>query len=586
MVRMDPLADNFTYRGTVSAPPGFVGWMAYVIEAVDTSGNRNTTIRYVANIRDELAPEVLIDRSDRTATTGDPFVFAVVVRDDVMVASVNVLYWFGDPDVAETHNASMRPSDVSGRGNGTYVLEGFRMPVSFVGTCHYSFLVTDASGNILRTTPVPVQVSDNDPPQVMADGAIPDATTGDPWTVEVTVMDNIAVSSVVLWCDIPGLASSKLAMAGRDVDGQGNGAYTITVGVPIDWAGPFNCTVEAIDVYGNRLETGPFAHMVLDNDAPSIAAVGTVPGAAVKGLVLQVLADGADNIGPPEMSVEFWFSEGEHMTVPMVRDADRPLDPRMPYSASIQVPRQGEALLWFIVSATDGAGNTISTEARMLLLVNLVPSVDPLPEWTVTEGAPSTLDLSPYIRDGNDPVDALSVTVVNESITCDGLVLTALFERWFPTGAVTLNVSDGESWTSAIITLHMVDVNDAPKILGTVPTSGASFAQGERIVFHADVTDEDNDPITLTWFDGPGLMGTGQDLGVDLLIVGEHTIRVVASDGNDESTLDIIVTVTERAEEGTLHSIIVMVVIVVLVVVAVSWYMLRRQHGSDDKDGS
>ncbi|MCK5253202.1 MAG: SBBP repeat-containing protein, partial [Thermoplasmata archaeon] len=557
VMQMEVGGDGSTYHLQISTPPGFVGRLSYVVEAIDTSGNTNRTMEFITSVRDDLAPEFLGDLSDANGTTGDPFTFKAEVRDNIAVGAVYVLFWFGNQGVDGSTNLSMAPLDVSGRGNGTYVVEGFAMPTSFVGKCHYSFHLVDPSGNWFSTPPGSVDVMDNDGPEVVEDTTSTLVTTGDAWTIQVHVRDNIGVTSVALHHNIPGLPSMRVGLDALVIDGRGNGTYGVTLEVPNEWAGPFNYSFEMTDIHRNQQDTETVSLRVVDDEAPSIGVVETVPeGVAVKGLSMEVLAGAEDNIGPPVMFIEFWFDDGEHENASMVQDVDSYPMPRLPYSASIEVPRHVDGPMRYLLSARDGEGNWASGDVRSLELENRPPSIDPLPEWTVVEEEETRMDLTSYVRDENDPIGSLTMEVDHPGLACEGLVLVAMFDAWVPAAMVTIVVTDGEDTVSAKVRVTVRNVNDPPVVLDIMPASGSVFAKGKRIDLHANTTDEDGDAVTLTWMDGDKFLGTGQDLGVSDLSPGTHVITVVVSDGTDATTGEVEVTVKDEKRSSSWTTIV------------------------------
>jgi hypothetical protein len=579
LVQMEQMDVGPEYLATVSAPLGFAGRMSYVAEATDTSGNQGRTFEIVSMIRDDISPEFIRDLSDIFGTTGDPFQFRADVRDNIAVEAVHVLYWYGNQGKAASTNLSLVPSDVTGSGNGTYVSEDFVMPWGFVGKCHYSFLVADTSGNWINTPPASVEVFDNDGPELMEDLSSTNVTTGDLWTVLVQVRDNIGVTSVALHHNVPGIAMKRIGLDAFTIDDRGNGTYRIAIDVPNDWTGPLNYSFEMNDVNRNQNFSDSVSLIVVDDEAPALGPVGTEPAdSGVKGLEVEVEAEATDNVGPLVLFTEFWFGDGEHMNISMVIVSQSYPTPHYYYSATIEVPRQADGPMWYVVSARDGQGNWASTSVFSLDLINIPPAVDGIPDWTVVEEEVTRLDISSYVMDGNDPIESLSMEADHSGISCEGLVLVAMFESWTPTTTVTIVVTDGEHSITTDFQLTITNVNDPPVITDLSPPSGSVYEKVDRIDLQANCSDEDGDTVTVTWMDGDEVLGTGSFLRVGGFGAGRHTITALASDGTDTTaqSLEIIVEEDSKTSSSTTYLILLAVISIVVAVSAV--YLFRKRN--------
>lgn len=101
---------------------------------------------------------------------------------------------------------------------------------------------------------------------------------------------------------------------------------------------------------------------------------------------------------------------------------------------------------------------------------------------------------------------------------------------------VTVEVSDGAYQDYAT---HLVDVaisNVPPTLENLTPADIAPFAGvGEVVAFHAEASDADGDPVTLTWLVDDVEQGTGNDFEFTMPDEEPHSVLVLASDDDPYS---------------------------------------------------
>lgn len=588
-VQMDQFGTTSGYIARIQAPAGFVGHFEYYMMASDGADNINSTMMFISSIYDDQLAELLVDLSDTNATTGDTFTFKVEVGDNIGISSVFVNLWYGSddhpsfPDVPI--NLSLEPLDVMELGNGTYICTEHVIPGDSLEPINYLLDVMDRSGNWNRTDVVSISVVDDDPPEVVGLLSSLPITTGDPYEVVVRITDNIGIAYAFVHHNIPGADVSWVRMSGIDIESITNGTYGTILGIPNDWSGPLNLTFEVADTEGNILETEVFVLEVADDEAPTIDSWEFGPGEVlIKGLEawFKVLAD--DNIQAPQVHLVYWFGDGERTNASM--DLDVVVATPYVYTLTVAMPREAEGDFSFMVIARDDQGNWNSTMLPHLLgVLNPPPAVEPLPMWSVTEEEETPLDLSPYIRDENDPNDALRIIVDHEGLSSDGLVLIAYFEQWTSMVTVPITVTDGEASTMVNIVLTVTNVNDAPHISNITPEMGSIFREGETIVLHGNASDEDGDELTYTWMDDNVLLGMGEYLSLDDLSPGDHTITLHVTDGIDTTAMTTVVEVEGEPASGAPLWVVVVVVIVIIAVVSVVLYLMRvLQRGEMNPD--
>ena len=89
----------------------------------------------------------------------------------------------------------------------------------------------------------------------------------------------------------------------------------------------------------------------------------------------------------------------------------------------------------------------------------------------------------------------------------------------------------------------------APQVTITEPEDGATFEEGEPIVFNCEATDREDGELSgesVVWYadSEDTILGTGAEMETDAISRGEHTIIVTATDsdgkvGTDEITITI-----------------------------------------------
>jgi hypothetical protein len=124
------------------------------------------------------------------------------------------------------------------------------------------------------------------------------------------------------------------------------------------------------------------------------------------------------------------------------------------------------------------------------------------------------------------------------------------------THAITVTVDDGKVTGSVTFDLVVKNVNDAPVIVGIVPTTGTKVKDG-KVSFMATATDEDGDVLTYTWMEGQEELATGTNPDAVKLGSGKHTITLVVGDGTTQVTQEVQLTV-EKADESPGFELLIM----------------------------
>ncbi len=168
----------------------------YLIVVQDTYGNVMESPVWMVDVIDNDPPEIVVDMTQQSTTTSEPFVVLVTVRDNIGIASVKAVYSFGEAGSLTT--ALVKHHD--GGDTDTYRLEIFP-PTDTLGPLSYHFLVEDLYGVRVTGHERKVTVVDDIPPTIFYEDELAKALKGLPLTLEFEVDDNIGIASmhIVYW---------------------------------------------------------------------------------------------------------------------------------------------------------------------------------------------------------------------------------------------------------------------------------------------------------------------------------------------------------------------------------------------------
>lgn len=247
---------------------------------------------------DEEVPMFWVDATSQAPTTGDEFVFAINVTDNVLVSSVYVDYWYGN----ETHtNTSMI----------NITAKSWELAITIddvLDTFQYIFYADDPSVNWDATVQQNLTVIDNDLTVFVADNSPTVATTGDSYEFAVEVTDNIEVDEV--WVEY-WFGSGTHYNEYMD-KGAGDG-WSHAITVPLHSAEPLLYIFHANDTSNNLNETPVTVINVTDNDL-AVFLTDNTPTTATTGDSFEFVVEVTDNILIKQIYVELWYgiSEGPY----------------------------------------------------------------------------------------------------------------------------------------------------------------------------------------------------------------------------------------------------------------------------------
>jgi hypothetical protein len=550
----------------------------YVIWCNDTSGNVNSTLERTVDVIDINGPGIINEGTKAWATTGDPHEFTITAHDNVGLKRATLWYAFPGDELAPFEMEAIEVNPPS--GNVLYSLF-IDVPSDLSGNITYSYELEDLYGNIFRTHVDIVRVRDDDPPEIVEDLTPGEVGMGEDLTFVVVVSDNVGFWSVEV---VYSLADGEPVTAPMVPDGAED-IYSFTIGIAVNETGPISYRFRVMDRGWNEVNGSQRMVSIVDGIPPEI--LDAKWGESIKGLDLTVVLRAGDNMGVESASLGYRFGDGTETTVEMDENLE----------AVIPIPRNPAGDLVLVFTVLDAAGNEAISEEMIVPLLNAGPTVDPVPLWDVIEEEDTYLDLAPYISDANDDHGSLTLTSHFGDVTVEGLQLRTLFVYPFPDHTFDLTVSDGEDETDFQITIHIVNVNDAPIVvearyndnLFDQSNDDVLLRQGTNDTFWVRAVDEEGDDLEYSWVHDGEVVARGQELRFSSLDEGIYiNLTLVVDDGQDTSEYRIYRTSVLSAEDKGMaipRWIILIVVIgisMVLLVVAVRRFRDGSHRGPSD----
>lgn len=289
----------------------------------------------------------IIDNSPPTAYTGDSYTFSADVSDSNGISTVHVEYWFGG---GSHTNVSM-----SHTGGNTWETT-ITVPSDSLDSLRYIFSANDTLGFWNHTAPLMTPVVDNDPPEIV-DNSPSSGYTGDAFTFEVNVTDNInsgnELTVKINW--------THGSLGGNDtMSFIGGNTFQLTVTLDLYSVANMTYIIYAEDGAGNGNTTSPTGVIVLDNDAPAIT--DNSPEYAFWDEDFTFNASVIDNIAVSAVYVTYWIDSDASTNTSMSAAGGNF------YEHTQTMPTSGTTL-YYSFAAEDTAGNWAqsSTYNRTLL---------------------------------------------------------------------------------------------------------------------------------------------------------------------------------------------------------------------------
>ncbi|MGA1820341.1 MAG: hypothetical protein ACMUHU_04955, partial [Thermoplasmatota archaeon] len=473
------------YTCNISIPSGSISTLYYIFAARDTAGNWASTTTSAVSVSDGVPPVFGTDSTPSTGTTGDPLTFTVSVTDNVAVQTVTVEYWFG----TGSH------TNVTMSGSGPYSYQ-ITVPSGSTSTLHYLFHGSDTSGNWAHTSESTVAISDNDPPALATDQSPSTATTGDPYTISVTVSDNIGVGSVAVEYWFGTGSHTNVSMSG-------SGPYSYQITVPSGSTSTLHYVIRGGDTSGNWFAASRKDISVVDNDRP-VPGTDSTPAQGTTGDPLTFSVSASDNIGVQTVTVEYWFGSGSHTNVSMTGSG--------PYTRQITVVSNSISTLHYVFHISDAAANWASSTVKDVTIIDNDKPTFGTDSSPSTVGTGNTYIFSVQVTD-NVQVQAVRVEYwfgsgshTNVSMTGSG---PYTYQISIPASSLSLlnyifrSRDQSGNWASTSGSTVTVEDDDAP-VFGSDQTP-ATGTTGDPFTFRTGVTDNIGvSSVTVEYWFGSG----------------------------------------------------------------------------------
>ena len=360
-----------------------LGGLTYNIQVNDTSGNfvRNATETITVSDNDD--PNLDADITPNTGTTGDKLTINITALDNIGVESVNVTW---------SHGKFRYDEPLIKNGDGSWALT-----VTLdhnITDLTYSVQINDTTGNYYRCVKRSVAVSDNDIPYIESDDSPTGGTTGDSYTFDFTISDNIDVSSVnVTWRHGANHGNDTL----KD-NGDGFWSFTVVLDHSLDILA---YSIQVNDSSGNYYRTDMKDVTITDNDLP-VFGLNETPSTATTGDAVAFMINVGENIGISEVFVEYWYGK----VIPMTPD-------KIIMSGTGQLSAQLTALdtlddLNYRFTARDTSGNI---RVSLIGAIKMIDDDSPMILNYRTEGEASITDSIVFSVDIGENIGLKNATV-------------------------------------------------------------------------------------------------------------------------------------------------------------------------------
>jgi hypothetical protein len=296
----DQMEGNWSY--TIAIPMNSTDTLHYDVHVWDRAFHLTSSDVRDIDVRDNDPPVLVDDSTPSLAMTGDRLTFSIGATDNIAIANVSVEYWYGD--TGSHTNTSM--IHVSGeRWNLTITV-----PSDSLDSLHYLFFAEDNATNNATTSTMVIEVMDDDPPILGADGTPATGTTGDAFTFSVETWDNVGVEHVRV---IYRYGDGQTVYV--DLDPSGGDLWEVLVVID-DTLKDMRYEIAVIDTSGNINTTLERTVDIVDNDRPALGEDGTSDeGTTGDAFTFSIKA--RDNVGVGTVWAEYRYGEGQTTNVSM-----------------------------------------------------------------------------------------------------------------------------------------------------------------------------------------------------------------------------------------------------------------------------
>ncbi len=324
---------------------------------------------------DIIKPEILSVQVGGNLSTGDAFGISAVTSDNIGVSGAYMEYNWSSSSPSSSHNTTM--ADI---GSGTFYFTSSH-PLDSLDPLWYRVHIHDEAGNWNQTSWAQAAIVDNDTVIFGEDGSQLEATTGDPYTFQVNISDNIGVSkgAVEYWYGAG--PSLNISLTG--------GPTTFTAGIIIPWNSTdmLHYLFRSCDGAGNWNTSAQGNVAVTDDDDPSLD-LDLTPSVGTTGDPFSFNVTASDNVGLGSITIEYWFGGNPH--------ENRTSMGAEQFIYTMDLADDSVEGLHYLLHILDSSGNAISTVQKDVMIAD-----DDLPEFLEdhsglhpTTGDPFTLMIS------------------------------------------------------------------------------------------------------------------------------------------------------------------------------------------------
>lgn len=367
---------------SVPMPKDTLSLVSYYFTMKDEDDNWNTSSTYTRTVVDNDAPLLLPDPRPMMPTTGDTYTFELEVEDNIMVASVRVVYWFeGGPTVNET----MDGVSLDANGNGTYEHTDLVMPSTSLPVLNYYFIANDTAGNWDLTNTTSFNTTDNDGVMLVTDLSDTSAYTGNAFTFSVNLADNIGIDSVIVSYRFGLGAWTNWSMVGPTNAIPPFNYIYLNLTVPLDSLVDLRYIIRMLDVSDNWNLTSEMVVPVIDDD-PALIGRDLSDTQATTGDPFAFLINVTDNIRVEMVRVQFW--QGGVTPKVLTMDPQEVDEGRNGlYRLSVNVSEVDDRDLEYRFLVLDTFGNLNSTQTVSVPVAdNDAPTMEDLSDDVATTG--------------------------------------------------------------------------------------------------------------------------------------------------------------------------------------------------------
>jgi parallel beta-helix repeat protein len=392
-------------------------WSDYTGSDIDGDGLGDTNLPHGPGDQYplvDITPPFLKDTTKGTPTTGDPFNITAAAWDNLFLNDIHIDYWY---ESSYTYKSTMQQYQGTNNNAKFFIIIDIG---SSARKLYYNLSVSDYSNNWVSTPIKVLDVFDNDSPKI-SDHTMSRPTTGDNFTVNSIVKDNIEVFNVTMkyWFDENPENNITMNFI--------NGVHNKIIKVP-DNAEVMYYQLSAVDNSSNWANHSIVTLNVTDNDAPLVLDMSGTP---TTGDDFLFYFDIQDNFEIKSAVLEFQLDNDE-----TINRIDLPET----YQYTSIVPENALELL-FTVETADQVNNKRKIEFVKPVLDNDAPEIEDHTSPNPETGMPFLLNFSvtdniglenltfQYWFDKDDKID----------LYLNNLSFDYLFEIEMPVNASKLN---------------------------------------------------------------------------------------------------------------------------------------------------